>query len=100
MRRGWWLGAAVAVALATSCAVPDSQPYIHVAANATETPRVVGARGPLSPAESRRVIEKLERESGGSDLLRRHLAIEEALAGEPLVAGNKVTLLENGPATF
>lgn len=99
MRRGWWLGVAM-TALAASCAAPDPDPYIKLAANAAETPRIVGARGPLSRAESRRIVERLEQENGGSDLLRRHLAIEEAIAEQPLVAGNKVTLLEDGPATF
>src|SRR5262249_5136149 len=35
-----------------------------------------------------------------TNILDRHLALEEALAGRPLVAGNKVTLLQDGAATY
>jgi len=62
MRRGWWLGVAMTV-LAASCAAPDPDPYIKLAANAAETPRIVGARGPLSRAESRRIDQRREGEA-------------------------------------
>jgi cardiolipin synthase len=67
---------------------------------ALSEPRVEGPRGPLSAAETEAVLDRLARQGGGTDLLGRHLAIEEAVAGAPLVAGNKATLLENGPATY
>jgi cardiolipin synthase len=67
---------------------------------ATSAPRVHGPRGPLSLAETRAILQRLERQGGGTDVLSRHLAIEEAVAGTPLVAGNRVTLLEDGPATY
>src|SRR5205085_5299090 len=39
--------------------------------------------------------------SGASDVLGKHLAYEQAVnAGSPLVLGNKLTLLQNGPATY
>ncbi|MDE2227877.1 MAG: cardiolipin synthase B [Alphaproteobacteria bacterium] len=66
----------------------------------TETPTVAGAQGPLSPAQSKAIIDRLEAQEKGSDLLERHLAIERALAGAPLIAGNRTRLLENGPPTF
>jgi cardiolipin synthase len=34
------------------------------------------------------------------DVLTRHLEVEEAIAGQPLTAGNHVRLLENGPDTY
>lgn len=37
---------------------------------------------------------------GGDDILARHLAIEEKVAGTPLTADNKVTVLRDGPETF
>jgi cardiolipin synthase len=64
------------------------------------TPRLEGANGPLSAAKSREVIEALKRRSPDTNLLDRHLALEEALAGRPLKAGNKVTLLQDGTATY
>lgn len=62
--------------------------------------RVEGARGPLSPAESQRVLDDLRRKSPASGILERHVAIEEAIAGSPLTIGNRATLLEDGPATY
>jgi cardiolipin synthase A/B len=54
----------------------------------------------LSPERSRELVAKLTAGSGGSDVLARHLALEQAVAESPLVLGNKVTLLENGPNTY
>ncbi|HKD65878.1 MAG TPA: phospholipase D-like domain-containing protein [Candidatus Binataceae bacterium] len=41
-----------------------------------------------------------QRQKTPTDILDRHLALEQSLSGEPLVLGNKVTLLENGTATY
>ena len=60
-------------------------------------PRVVGPRGPLSPAESHAIIAQLD---GHSDVLERHLAIEQAVSGAPLAIGNRTQLLVDGPETF
>lgn len=44
---------------------------------------------------------RLEGGDGASDVLQKHLAYEQALNAEsPLVLGNKLTLLQNGPATY
>jgi cardiolipin synthase len=53
-----------------------------------------------SSAESAKILDKLKRENPDSDILARHLAIEEAVAGNPLSTGNKVTLLQDGAQTF
>src|SRR5262249_7260925 len=46
------------------------------------------------------VLASLRAEAGNSDLLRRHLAVERAVAGSPLVAGNRTRLLRDGAETF
>ena len=61
---------------------------------------VVGPRGPLSPAQTKAILDRLQQQAQGSDLLARHLAIEQALVATPLIAGNRTTLLIDGPATF
>ena len=53
----------------------------------------------LSPERSREIIARLGN-GNGSDILGRHLALEQAVSGSPLVVGNKVALLENGPTTY
>jgi len=59
-----------------------------------------GSKGPLSAARSKAIVEELKRRSPDTNILDRHLALEQALVDHPLVAGNKVTLLQNGPATY
>jgi cardiolipin synthase len=53
----------------------------------------------LSPERSKELLAKLAG-GQGSDVLARHLALEQAVADAPLVLGNRVVLLENGPNTY
>lgn len=62
--------------------------------------RLEGSRGLLSPAQSAALLERIKARAPQTSVLDRHLAVEEALAGNPLSVGNKVTLLEDGPATY
>lgn len=60
-----------------------------------------GARGPVSAERSAAIIGELQSPSGDTDILQRHLAIEQAInADSPLVLGNKLVLLQDGPATY
>ena len=59
-----------------------------------------GARGPLTPAQSKAVLDGLSRSSPETQIFERHLAVEEAVAGSPLSTGNSVLLLQDGPATY
>jgi cardiolipin synthase len=59
-----------------------------------------GQHGVVSEARGEQVLQALEDTTAASGILRTHLAYEEAIAiGSPLVLGNKVTLLQNGPDT-
>lgn len=62
--------------------------------------KLAGSRGLLSDERSRAVLAGLERAGVATDIFARHLALEEAIAGYPLTTGNKVTLLQDGPATY
>ncbi len=62
---------------------------------------IEGARGPVSPARSEAILARIEGGDGASGMLEKHLAYEQAVnADSPLVLGNKLTLLKNGPATY
>ncbi len=65
-----------------------------------KTPEIIGAHGQLSPAISQRVMERLKRQEGPTDILERQVALMESVSGSPVVAGNKATLLIDGPATY
>ena len=59
-----------------------------------------GQHGVISEDSGERVLQQLERENAGPDRLRTHLAYEQAIVlDSPLVLGNEVTLLQNGPDT-
>jgi cardiolipin synthase len=88
----WFLLAAV---LAGCASVPSVDGIIDGTPRKSEI--VVGAHGPLSPEQSRAVIDRL---GAQSDVLQRHLAIEQEVAGTPLSVGNHTQLLHDGPETF
>ena len=70
------------------------------AARFSPPPLVQGTHGPLSAARSQQVIEKLKGDNPQANQLDRHLALEQAISDSPISAGNRVRLLENGPATY
>ena len=92
------LVAAGIVALAACGSVPTLVP--DLARPRGQAVRMEGARGPLSLAQSQAVLSGLHSRGAGTDALERHLAIEEALVGSPLTTGNRVVLLQDGPATY
>src|SRR3569832_663504 len=58
------------------------------------------AHDQVSAQTSKQIIDTLEAASGDDAILKRHLAVEEALNQDcPLVLGNKLSLLQDGPAT-
>lgn len=87
--------AAVMVGCAT---LPEVHPWMQDGA-AARTPSVVGVKGPLSRARAEAVMKRLAARSG-SDVLTRHVAIEEEAAETPLTLGNAAALLRDGPSFY
>ena len=91
--------AACCLLIAAGCAsMPDTQ--FLTARYETQQARLENARGPLSEKKSAAIVAELKRKSGDLDILDRQLALEQQIVGSPLVIGNKVTLLQDGPATY
>ena len=91
--------AALAVASCVGCSsLPRIVPDLERGARAPVP--LEGARGPLSAAESKAILDGLARRSPETDIFTRHLALEEAIVGSPLTTGNRVLLLQDGPATY
>ncbi len=80
--------------------LPDVREVSKDAEVTHKTPEIVGPEGKLTPETSKAIINKLEKQAGPTDVLQRNIALMEAISGSPLVAGNKVTLLVDGPATY
>ena len=62
--------------------------------------RLASARGLLPPRQSREIIERLKRSVDPTDVLERQALVNEAVSGSPLIKGNRVELLVDGPATY
>ncbi len=91
------LAGLLAGALAACASLPDYRPLLiqHAAAPVA----IVGKHHTLSPNESRALLNRLgdDRIEGS---LRDHLAFVQELSGAPLVAGNDVQLLVDGPDAY
>jgi cardiolipin synthase len=82
-----------------ACAtLPDADALI--ARHAGQAASFENARGPLSRQKSAAILAQLKRKSGDIDILEKQIALEQAIVGSPLIVGNKVTLLQDGAATY
>lgn len=59
-----------------------------------------GVWGPLPAAQSQALLQRLARLGPESGIFDEHLAREEAIVASPLTTGNRVDLLQDGPATY
>lgn len=87
--------------LLTACAALPDVRYLrerHLVPEAE--PTVVTARGELDDRKTQSLLDSMAARVGSTDILEKHVAAEERISGRPLVAGNKVTLLNDGPATM
>jgi len=64
------------------------------------SPQIMGRRGPLTIEQSKAILERLGTDAGDDALLKRHTAYEEAISESPLITGNRIQLLRDGPQTF
>ena len=81
--------------------IPDVDEKIAQATSTTSPrPLILGADGALNVAQANRTLNNLSADPAADILLDSHLAIEQAVAGTPLTAGNATTLLRDGDGTF
>jgi len=90
-----WLPPLVCAALLAACAsVPDTQER-----RARESQATLSADAALQSYRRGQGIAA-DPHTPKDDFLARHLAVEQAVSGAPLVAGNRVRLLADGPSTY
>jgi cardiolipin synthase A/B len=92
-------GACTLALLAACSTLPTFAPGNAEAAG-TSGVRIDGPHGPLSAEAQKRVLGRLQAAGQDTDIFERHLAYEQEIVGSPLSAGNKVTLLQDGPSTY
>jgi len=96
-RAAGWL--AISLVVAGGCSVlPTIVPDMR--SRPDQPVQLGGAHGPLSAQQSKEILSRLKSHSDETNIFDRHLALEAAIVGSPLVVGNKVLLLQDGPATF
>lgn len=92
------IGLLVALLLAGCGSLPKINP--DMAMYPSHSVRLKDARGPLSVQQSKAIIAHLKRGAEETSIFDRHLAVEEEIGGGPLVVGNKIELLVDGPSTY
>ncbi|MGM0395300.1 MAG: cardiolipin synthase [Thermodesulfobacteriota bacterium] len=63
-------------------------------------PYILESRKPFCPEKSQAIIDNFQQQVGPTDILSQHIQLMETLSRSPLIAGNKVTLLRDGPETI
>jgi cardiolipin synthase len=85
--------------LITACSsLPQLTP--DMAHRETAPAQLDGPNGPLSAAQSKAILKRLEANDRETDIFDLHLAVEESITGSPLTTGNKIELLQDGPDTY
>lgn len=86
-----WISGCVSVPIErTPEVLPSAENHVQIG----------GPRGPLSPRQTAAILARLTKEAPDSDALAKHLAIEQAVEGGTLYAGNKARVLRDGADTF
>jgi cardiolipin synthase A/B len=95
------VGLSIALSLGGACGC-SSLPTIDPSSGARTAgvAHLDGARGPLSAQQSKAVLARLASRGEDTGIFERHLALEGEIAGSPLVVGNRISLLKDGPATY
>ena len=103
-KRSGWSGAAFATSTILLAFVTGCAALPQVNADTTQTlaqpSKMEGAKGALSPRTSQAILANLSRRTDETGIFERHLALEEAIVGTPLVVSNKTTLYQDGEATY
>ena len=93
------LAATLCLALLAGCKLlPDIVP--DMALRSSHAVQLDGARGPLTAKQSKVILARLKSNGKETNIFDRHLALEAEIVGTPLVVGNHVSLLVDGPATY
>jgi cardiolipin synthase len=93
----WWFAALVLIGVIASCrTLPDADELPDTPYKAT--PTVETAKGTLQKQQTAQLLQR--RWANASADLKQLAVLEEQATGLPLIAGNRVQLLFDGPATM
>ncbi len=87
--------------LVSGCAsLPNREEVLAESARGADRPQVKGSKGNLSAQKSEHMLERAAGDVEEAEQLKRLVQAEQGITGLPLVAGNRVTLLIDGPAAY
>jgi cardiolipin synthase A/B len=87
------------MALLASCSsIPTMVP--DMAMQSPHPVQLDGKNGPLSAKQSKAILAKLKKNGDDTNIFDKHLALMTEITDSPLVTGNKVELLVDGPTTY
>lgn len=94
--------ALLCLATASGCAsLPDVQPMLtHELSSSDQPTKIVGSKKEFSSKTSKAIIKRLEGQVDTTELLQQQVQLMQSVCGSLLVAGNKVSLLIDGEATY
>ncbi len=86
----------------SGCAsLPNVQKMMgHELSSSDQPTKIMGHKGELSAKTSKAMIKRLEGQVDATKLLEQQVQLMQSVSGSLLVAGNKVTLLIDGKATY
>ena len=85
---------------ACAASLPDVKTIKAELSEEHGVPEVKGTEGKLPPGQSKKVLKKVEAQAPEADRLELEIKLMQEVSGAPLAAGNKVTLLMDGPSTY
>ncbi|WP_019142278.1 cardiolipin synthase [Noviherbaspirillum massiliense] len=97
LRHGWPL---LLLPLAACATLPDVSYLRDEELIPRNRPQIADGQGTLPAGKSQALLSRLKAQVDPTAILTRHIKAEEAISNKPLVAGNKVTLLDDGPQTM
>jgi len=87
--------------LVSGCAsLPNREEVLAESARGADRPQVKGSKGNLSAQKSERILDRAAGDVEEAEQLKRLVQAEQGLTGGKLIAGNRVTLLVDGPETY
>lgn len=87
--------------LVSSCAsLPNREEVLSESVIGADRPQVKDAGGRLTAQKSEHILERAAGDIEEAEQLKRLVEAEQGITGRPLVAGNRVTLLVDGPEAY
>jgi cardiolipin synthase len=89
------------IQLVSGCAsLPNREEVLGESASGTDRPEVKGLKGRLTAQKSEHMLDRAAGDVEEEEQLKRLVQAEQGITPQPLVAGNRVTLLVDGPETY